>query len=363
MVTVLLPTTNRPLFLRTALASVERQTARQKIGQVIVSENANGRDSEAICAEFPNLPIAYKFRDPAVDSLRHFRLLLSETETQHVAMLHDDDWWHPDHLSNGLRCLDLHGGVATYWAAFFRVFGESSSMTHLNSSFWAGAGYPRLDEMWKLEPKQVILSCLWYTPGHYSSLITNTQLLDSCCDTYMERKNPFDNDRIIATELSKRAPTYFNPIPELWVRYHTQNDTIRFEKTRDTYIQATSHYLIDEAEALGFDVQAELEQLLLACPPSERLYVYDSFEKGSIAVLKARGKMPPTLAQHRARTLLARYAKAVIRRLKKLEYRLVAGAPRPASQATKPAALQAHAHDRLERGEIENNTRDTDRRT
>jgi GT2 family glycosyltransferase len=51
MVTVIIPTCSRPHFLREALESVRQQTALDRIGQVIVSENGGCRDSQAVCEE------------------------------------------------------------------------------------------------------------------------------------------------------------------------------------------------------------------------------------------------------------------------------------------------------------------------
>jgi hypothetical protein len=49
MVTVIIPTCNRPQFLREALESVRQQTALDRIGQVIVSENGGCREYNTVC--------------------------------------------------------------------------------------------------------------------------------------------------------------------------------------------------------------------------------------------------------------------------------------------------------------------------
>src|SRR5688500_8616761 len=116
MISVLLPTTNRPHFLRTALSSIQRQTALDKITEVIVSENAGGKASEEICKEFKALPIRYIFRDPPVSGKRHFQLLFEGAANEHVAMLHDDDWWDPHHIENGLKHFSTNEGISCYYS-------------------------------------------------------------------------------------------------------------------------------------------------------------------------------------------------------------------------------------------------------
>ena len=313
MVTVLISTADRPAFLRTALASVARQTARARIAKVVVSETAFGTQSEGVCAEFTTLPLVFLFQDPPLDSLSRLPTLLAEAETPHVAILHDDDWWHPDHLANGLRCLDEGGPEATYWCSYFRVSGESSWLSHWSSSLWLGSGYQPLTEIWKLDLKQNILGCICCTPCHYSSLITNTRTLMGCCDAVTAQKNIFDNDRIIVTELAKRGITYFNPIPEVFIRYHNLTDTLNFSlSTRAAWFEATTNYLLDECEALGFNVQTELETLLANCAPESRNFVYNDFQDGSITALMKRNKIPPTLARHLIRRRIKGYIKTVL---------------------------------------------------
>ena len=69
MVQVLIATRRRPDYLRVALESVRAQSAVDRIGTAVVSENGGSRDSQKVCLEFPDLPILYLFQEPELDGL------------------------------------------------------------------------------------------------------------------------------------------------------------------------------------------------------------------------------------------------------------------------------------------------------
>src|SRR5688572_22058244 len=97
-ISVLVPTANHPKFLETALQSIARQTAIDKIEEVLVSENLLDRESEAVCKKFPNLPIRYILQDPPLTRFQNFDFLFNQARADLVALLCDDDWWAPGHL-------------------------------------------------------------------------------------------------------------------------------------------------------------------------------------------------------------------------------------------------------------------------
>src|SRR5580704_5194067 len=103
---VIITTRDRPEMLGDALISVRRQTRREAIGQVIVSENGLTDGSRGVCKEFSDLPVQYVKQEPPVSSLMHLKAIWHHVEGPYVAILHDDDWWMPDHLENALNALD-----------------------------------------------------------------------------------------------------------------------------------------------------------------------------------------------------------------------------------------------------------------
>ena len=134
---ILITTAKRPHFLPTALESVARQTALDRIGEVIVIENGEDRRSEAICQKFPNLPIKYIYRNPPVPLSRWMVATLSEASLPMVAMLHDDDWWLDFHLERSLRKLDQEHSLSAVYSSNFVAESEKQWFQGLNGNFTA----------------------------------------------------------------------------------------------------------------------------------------------------------------------------------------------------------------------------------
>src|ERR1700722_4991574 len=100
-----------------ALQAIAGQTALAKTRRILVSENGAAGASEAVCREFPQLPITYVFREPALPALGHAQLLMKEClQDEFAAILHDDDWWLPNHPGDALAAFAAHPDAAAYGA-------------------------------------------------------------------------------------------------------------------------------------------------------------------------------------------------------------------------------------------------------
>lgn len=268
MLTVLIPTAARPAMLRTALASVASQSAVDQISQVIVSENGGSRESEAVCTEFPALPITYLFRSPAMSPLDHGRLLMSDgPQDELTAVLHDDDWWGPAHLANALAALETDRDASVYGSGHFVVSGESSMLNCSGNLFpWFGANYPVFAPVWRLSRLNVLLAELLGTIAHYSTMVIRTEALRKSTYVY-ELGNPFDNDRMLLFALSKSGPVLFNPTPGAFVRNHGVQDCFLFsDDARQKHMCGTTRWMI-ESSGKSFDLIANtFAQRMAKCP-------------------------------------------------------------------------------------------------
>ena len=236
MINIILPTCNRPQMLKKALGSIDAQSARDRINTVLVSENGGNRESQGVCNEFPELPIHYVFRNPPLSPLEHARIMMSmHLRDDYTAILHDDDWWTPDHLANACNALERNPDATSYYSGFFQISGESS-LLHCdhNLSFWFGAGYPSFEPVWRLSHAAVTLATLLCTPGQYSTLVARTEAFQTASSIYFDYENPFDNDRMLILKLSLVGPVLFNPIPEVFIRQHPAQDMRSFPKLEQT---------------------------------------------------------------------------------------------------------------------------------
>lgn len=258
-------------MLRTALRSIERQTAREQITQVIVSENAMGRETSAICAEFPNLPIKFVLRAPALKSLDHGIALFTEAAelpSTYTAILHDDDWWGIHHLENGLRELERQPDAQAYWTASFFVHGESSWYLQCwNEAVWVASDFPPTMDVVKLNRKQAALACVGGGAAAYTSLIAKKELLRDCFVEVAKSGNLFDNDRLLFLEMAKRTPLLVNLVPEVFVRLHQGQDQSSFTfQESSAHIAAATRTVLAFCTEEGIDVVREFDRLHDECP-------------------------------------------------------------------------------------------------
>ena len=104
-VSVVLPTHNRPVWLRTALASVLEGEFEDF--EVIVSNNGRPEHTREL-AEQVDDPRVRWVEQPPIGMLEHLLAALSLARGRFVAALHDDDWWHPRLLTSLVPPLEAH---------------------------------------------------------------------------------------------------------------------------------------------------------------------------------------------------------------------------------------------------------------
>jgi Glycosyl transferase family 2 len=103
LVSVVLPTHNRPLWLRTALTSILEGEFQDL--EVIVSNNGEHQHTRDL-AEQVNDPRVRWIEQPPCWPLEHILAALALTRGRYVAPLHDDDWWHPRLLATLVPALE-----------------------------------------------------------------------------------------------------------------------------------------------------------------------------------------------------------------------------------------------------------------
>jgi glycosyltransferase involved in cell wall biosynthesis len=291
MINIIVPTASRLDMLRTALQSIANQTALEQIDQVVVSENGGSRDSEAVCREFPQLPITYIFRTAPTSAMEHGCLLIKDClQSELTAFLHDDDWWCPTHLARAIAELEAHPDAGAYGAGHFVVSGESSMLNCSGNLFpWFGSSYAPMTKVWELSRTNVLMAELLGTMSHYSTLVARTEVLRKAAYIF-DLKNAFDNDRMLVFALSTFATFVFNPVPEGFIRNHGVQDCFAFdEQVRNDHMCATTRWMV-ETSGKSWDVVAKsFAKRMSLCPPE------------AVVTLRALSMKPwclPELARH-----------------------------------------------------------------
>lgn len=297
MTTVLLPTAARPALLRKALQSVAAQTAVARIDRIYVSENAGDRGSQAVCNEFPQLPITYIFRDPPLTPLGHAQVVMKEClQGDITCILHDDDWWLPEHLESALAALEVHPDASAYGANIILTDETNATVSECSSFPWFGANYPEPTSLWRLSHSNVLLASFLGLVVHYSALVVRTTALARSAYVY-DLDNPFDNDRMILFALSQHGPVLFNSKMTVGVRVHQNRETSQFvDRERCRRMAQTTRWMVESSRKPWALLAGLFVQRLTRCPNEES-------RKHFIREAVLRPWCLPEMAQHLDRAL------------------------------------------------------------
>ena len=128
LVSIVLPTFDRARFLEAALRSVDDQTF--KDFELIVQDNASLVDVKSIVKNFPNFPIRLYRSEAPVGQTQNIVLGISRASSKYVAVLCDDDLWHPNFLSIMVAALE-HRADCVLAFANHELIDDSASVLRL----------------------------------------------------------------------------------------------------------------------------------------------------------------------------------------------------------------------------------------
>jgi glycosyltransferase involved in cell wall biosynthesis len=97
LVSVIIPTYNRPEYLEQAIASAVKQTYHNV--EIIVSDNCSPNNPQSLVASFADSRIKFWRHQENVGMLKNQMNAFKMAQGKYVASLHDDDMWHPDFLA------------------------------------------------------------------------------------------------------------------------------------------------------------------------------------------------------------------------------------------------------------------------
>ena len=245
-VSVIIPTANRPKFLEEALSSVAQQTALSEIEEVIVSENGSNHESQAVCAKFKSLPIRYIFQDPPISALKHINVLAKQARAEFIAILHDDDWWGPEHLARSLQALNSHPDSVAVFSNYYKTTGPSVPF-YLNDHtwlIWVISGRNFADPVVVLDEVSTMFVCLawsWWGNAHYSTLVGRSDAMRDAISRNSVIGNYYDNDRQFLVFLSLRGKICYLTMPEVFIRSHQVQESNKESYSRfvELMIQTT----------------------------------------------------------------------------------------------------------------------------
>lgn len=267
-ISVVIPTANRPEYLRAALTTIAQQTAANEIEEILVSENLGSRASEDVCKEF-SLPITYIFREPQITPVEHLYQLYQEARAPFVAMICDDDWWAPGHLHTALHALRLNEDASALFSGCVFIASETTPQTfHLWRPAALSVALHQPDFLQRLSVTHAqVLTAAWInTPFHFSTLVARRDALRKA-SVLMREAHFYYADRILAPALSQSGPIAYEPLADTFIRWHPGNfGKDGRESGLDEAFREGSAKILALAKEAGFDPIAEWHALLPEIP-------------------------------------------------------------------------------------------------
>jgi glycosyltransferase involved in cell wall biosynthesis len=110
MVSVCIPTRNRAEWLRHAVASVIGQTFADF--EIVISNNASSDETAAVVAQFRDPRVQFSSQTESVPMAKNWISAIEPARGKYLAILADDDWWHPEFLARTVSALETDDDAA-----------------------------------------------------------------------------------------------------------------------------------------------------------------------------------------------------------------------------------------------------------
>lgn len=148
LVSVIIPTFNREVYLLKAIESVVNQSYKN-IETLVVDDGSEFNYAESICSQYENCTYFYK-KNGGLSSARNFGI--SQAKGEFIAFLDDDDFWDPHKIAKQIETFDsnpnvdmIHSKVAIvdeYGNLTGEFGGASANKLHKRSGyvFWNALG-------------------------------------------------------------------------------------------------------------------------------------------------------------------------------------------------------------------------------
>ena len=275
-ITVSIPTYKRPVLLRAALESVRNQSRPDLIAAVIVSENSSDPGSEEICRDFGDLPIRFVRHTLGLDAYWHFPRIVELAETEHVALLGDDDLWGRYHIEEAARQLSAHPNAVAYIGGSAIVNDSSRAIVGPYAIVCQSRIPPHSDRFadhWLWSAQDVLLASLLVTPLNMWAIVGRRGDLLKAMQVYTEPNQGIDADRVMIWELSRLGQIVIGREIDLFYRMHNSNACAQmtseaplhhYQKAREN-----TERILSEASAMGINTRALWLEMIAQMTPHQ----------------------------------------------------------------------------------------------
>lgn len=137
LVSVVIPTYNRPALVHEAIASALRQTYQNF--EILVRDNASTDETRKVVQSFSDPRIRYHRQPENVGPTENVISGCREARGDYIANLHDDDIWEPDFLEKLVPPLEQNSDAAIAFSDHYIIDADGKidpARTHRNTHRW-----------------------------------------------------------------------------------------------------------------------------------------------------------------------------------------------------------------------------------
>gem|GEM_PF-3666603 len=264
-VAVALVTHERPVMLREALRSLQKQTRQPDL--VLISDNSQQPDRNVV-TDFPDLPIEYHFHEKAPSLVEHWLWALAAPEADLVAFLEDDNLFLPRHIEMLARAMEVYPEAAIAGTAVNNFWEQVDSLQReVIAPGWSVDLLNRVPVLMSVET--ALATCFFGTPFASSAVMIRKSMLPP--EGFVRTGFKTNHDRWMWTQVAAQGPTVFVPEVTMLYRNHAAQD-IRNFKRRSFREESAKCMLLtwDYMASRGIDPEKAFAQLVQVTSPKIR---------------------------------------------------------------------------------------------
>lgn len=124
LISICIPTYNRPDLLKKLLDSIQQQTFQDF--EIIINDNSSNDGVETLVKLYQgNLPISFEKNRPAVSAGSNCTKVMQRAKAEWIKIMHDDDWFSSENALQSFADAALHSGKDFIFCASTQVWLDS----------------------------------------------------------------------------------------------------------------------------------------------------------------------------------------------------------------------------------------------
>ena len=270
LLTICVPTYNRPEFLAECLKSIFAQTFQDF--QVVVLDNASDKDNNQVLAAFKDPRLIYRRRKENIGPAGNINSALRDyRSTPYLMVFHDDDIMHPRLLEYEIGILEKHPEIAFVASGHAPFVGQAPTFSDT----------VEFDYDYIASPAKLAYHLLMGAPVHFGSVVYRTSALNGIDPDRQFRSFSIIADRPLLLDVAESGGCAMLRSPLVWYRIHPAQDTKSGNLTGDHVIELYSYY----KEKLGPIWSKELAEEFFSHTGVNLVGFYRQWLSGSIVGL------------------------------------------------------------------------------